>query len=383
MSQATESLRVFASPSRYVQGRNALAQLGELVGGLGEKPLVLTDDVVRDLTGSTLEESFQKAGVPLTFDRFGGTPTSAESERVADVIKENGHDVVVGLGGGAPIDTAKGAGEDAGIPWVSAATVASTDAPTSALSVVYTEKGAFEAYRFYDRNPALVVVDTQMVANAPTKFLSAGIGDALATWIEARSLRGGDAHNMVGGRPTRAGTSLARLSWDILWESALPALDAVERNLVTPDVDAVVEANTLLSGLGFESGGLAAAHAIHDGLTAVDETHHMAHGEKVNIGSITQLLLDGAATAEVEEFVEFTTRAGLPTTLTEAGLGEADDDLLDQVVEAAMHPDETIHKLPYTPTHRDVRDALRAVEGVGRGVRRAVGFDEPRPPENH
>lgn len=143
----------------------------------------------------------------------------------------------------------------------------------------------------------------------------------------------------------------------------------------------MVEATTLLSGLGFESGGLAAAHAVHDGLTAVDETHHLAHGEKVNIGSLTQLLLEGAATAEVEEFAEFTARAGLPTTLTEAGLGDAVDALLDRVVEAAMAPEETIHNLPFTPSHRDVRDALRAVEGVGRRVRELAGLGVPEAPE--
>ena len=374
--------RVFASPGRYVQGRGALEELGALVGRLGSSPLVLADDVVRGLTEEILERSFEKAGVRLTFERFGGVPTKAESERVAETIQKGGHDVVIGLGGGAAIDAAKGAGDNAGVPWVSAATVASTDAPTSALSVVYTEEGAFESYRFYDRNPALVVVDTQLVAQAPTKFLAAGVGDALATWIEARALRGTDAANMVEGIPTKAGTTLARLSWDILWESALPALDAVDRNLVTPDVEAVVEATTLLSGLGFESGGLAAAHAVHDGLTAVDQTHHLAHGEKVNIGSLTQLLLEGAASAEVEEFAEFTARVGLPTTLTEAGLGEADDVVLDRVVEAAMAPEETIHRLPFSPSHRDVRDALRAVEGLGRRVRERAGLGGPRPPQH-
>ncbi|MBR8741011.1 glycerol dehydrogenase [Nocardiopsis sp. MG754419] len=380
MAGNTPSLRVFASPDRYVQGRGALEELGPLVSTLGEAPLVLTDDVVRDLVGTIVERSFAEADLRLTFERFGGVPTKAESERVAKVIEEGGHDVVVGLGGGAAIDAAKAAGDNAGVPWVSAATVASTDAPTSALSVVYTEQGAFESYRFYERNPALVVVDTQLVAQAPTRFLAAGVGDALATWIEARALRGTDAPNMVAGIPTRAGTALARLSWDLLWEHALPALDAVEHDLVTPDVEAVVEATTLLSGLGFESGGLAAAHAVHDGLTAVDETHGIAHGEKVNIGSLTQLLLEGAATAEIEEFAEFTARAGLPTTLTEVGLGEADDTVLDRVVEAAMAPEETIHNLPFSPSHRDVRDALRAVEGVGRRVRERAGLDAPRPP---
>jgi glycerol dehydrogenase len=172
-------------------------------------------------------------------------------------------------------------------------------------------------------------------------------------------------------------------SWDILWESSLPALEAVDRGLVTPDVEAVVEATTLLSGLGFESGGLAAAHAVHDGLTAVEETHHLAHGEKVNIGSLTQLLLEGAPASEVDDFARFTARVGLPTTLTEAGLGDADDEVLDRVVAAATAPEETIHNLAFTPSARDVRDALRAVEAVGRRARREAGLGEPQAPGSH
>ncbi|GHD28755.1 glycerol dehydrogenase [Nocardiopsis kunsanensis] len=371
---------VFASPGRYVQGRGALGRLGTLMEGLGSRrPLVLTDDVVRGLTEQVLTGSFAQADLPLAFERFGGMPTSAEADRVSGVIDEGGHDAVIGLGGGTAIDTAKAAGDNAGVPWVSAATVASTDAPTSALSVVYTESGSFESYRFYSRNPALVVVDTQYVAEAPVRFLSAGVGDALATWIEARAVRRAHSPNMVGGLPTHAGSTLAELSWNLLWRSALPALEAVEKNLVTQDVEAIVEATTLLSGLGFESGGLAAAHAIHDGLTAVDQTHHFTHGEKVNIGSLTQLVLEGAPASEIDPFAEFTARVGLPTTLTEAGLGGADETVLDEVVRAAMAPSETIHNLAFEPTHRDVRDALRAVEGVGRRARERVGLGEPTP----
>lgn len=374
MTQRSTGLRSMMSPGRYVQGRGALAELGAHVARLGERPLLLADDLVRELTEGTIRASFEAAGLPVLFDTFGGVPSRVESERVAALLREHGADVIVGVGGGAPIDTAKAAGDDLGVPRVSVPTVASTDAPTSALSVVYTEEGAFESYRFYDRNPDVVVVDTELIAGAPTRFLIAGVGDALATWIEARAVSRGDGTTMAGGRATRAGAALAKLSWDVLWESAVPAVRAVEHDLVTPAVEAVVEANTLLSGLGFESGGLAAAHAIHDGLTAVPHTHALAHGQKVNLGSIAQLVLEGAPSSEVEDFVRFTARVGLPTTLTEAGLGEATGDVLRTVAEAATAPTETIHNLPFAVTVADVVDALGAVEALGQRAREEAGL---------
>lgn len=380
MTETPAALRTMISPGRYVQGRGALESLGSHVAALGKRPLVLADDIVRGLTEPTITESFGAAGLPVLFEQFNGVPTAAESARVADVMRERGADVVIGVGGGAPIDTAKAAGDDTGLPMVSVPTVASTDAPCSALSVVYTTEGSFESYRFYHHNPALVLVDTQIAADAPAHFLVAGIGDALATWIEARAVAQANSSTMAGGPATRAGTALAKLSWDILWESAIPAVRAVEHHLVTPAVEAVVEANTLLSGLGFESGGLAAAHAVHDGLTAVPHTHGLAHGQKVNIGSITQLIMEGRSSHEIHEFVEFTTRVGLPTTLTEVGLGDAENSVLRAVAEAATDPAETIHNLPFPVTVDAVVDALKAVEVTGRAVRAEAGLPEPAAP---
>ncbi|GLU45736.1 glycerol dehydrogenase [Nocardiopsis ansamitocini] len=385
MTETTQApvLRSLLSPARYVQGRGALGELGRYVAQIGSTPLILTDDVVRKLTESTVTESFERAGLPVVFEIFGGVPTAAEAERIAELIRGQGADVVIGLGGGAAIDTAKAAGDNAGVRWVSVPTAASTDAPTSALSVVYTEDGAFDSYRFYSRNPDLVLVDTGFIAKAPVRFLIAGVGDALATWIEARAVQRSAATTMAGGSATHAGTALARLSWDILWEHALPAIDAVRNDLVTPSVEAVVEANTLLSGLGFESGGLAAAHAVHDGLTAVAQTHGLAHGEKVNIGSICQLILEGADTSEIREFVAFTMRVGLPTSLTEVGLGDADDDTLREVVRAAIVPEETIHNLAFPVSEDALLDALKAVEVLGRSVRSEAGLPAPEAPNRH
>ncbi len=380
---AQSPVRTFISPARYSQGRGALASLGSQLTPIGSAPLLVADDDVWGLVEGTVQGSLDAAGLPVRRESFGVYATAAAVDRIAERIRETGSDVVVGVGGGSTIDAVKAAGHLAGVRWVSVPTIASTDAPCSALSVIYTEEGAFEEYRFFPHNPDLVLVDTQLVANAPARFLVAGVGDALATWIEARAVAEARSTTMAGGQPTTTGTALAKLCWDVLWEYALPAVWAVRDHLVTPAVDKVVEANTLLSGVGFESGGLAAAHAIHNGLTAAPQTHGLMHGQKVNIGSVTQLMLEGAPTADITDFVLFTTRVGLPNTLTEIGLSPDDVDDLTRVAELALAEGETIHAMPFTITVPELVDALRSIESFSREVRATAGLPEPVPHRAH
>ncbi|MBF4460744.1 MULTISPECIES: glycerol dehydrogenase [unclassified Pseudoclavibacter] len=370
-------IRTVLSPGRYVQGKGALARLGEFVAQIGSTPLLLADDFVWDLLGERLATSFTGGEAEVPRERFNGVASSGEIDRIVEVIKASGSDVIVAVGGGSTIDAAKAAGYLAGVRWVSVPTVASTDAPTSALAVIYTEAGEFEEYRFFPRNPDLVLIDSQLVADAPARFLVAGFGDALATWLEARATSRSNASTMAGGLPTQTGTALAKLSWDVLWENAAIALDAVEDGVVTPALERAIEANTLLSGLGFESGGLAAAHAIHNGLTAAPQTHGLQHGEKVNIGSIAQLILEGAPAEEIRDFIVFTTKLGLPTTLTEIGLSTDDKHELRLVAEAATVAGETIHNMPFAVSSDDVIAALTSLERLSRRIRAEAGLPEP------
>lgn len=375
MAHATRTL---ISPGRYVQGKGAIQQLGEFLAPLGSRPLLVADDVVWGVVGHDVTTSMRKAGLEVTRRGFGGVPSANEIDRLVGEIKEAGADVVVAFGGGSAIDTVKAAGHLAEIRWANCPTVASTDAPCSALSVIYTDEGAFEEYRFFPRNPDLVLVDSQIVAQAPAEFLIAGIGDALATWLEARATARSNSRTMAGGLPTAAGTALAKLSWDVLWENALPAVDAVRDNQVTPAVEKVIEANTLLSGLGFESGGLAAAHAVHNGLTSVSATHGLAHGQKVNLGSVTQLILEGAS-SEIREFIEFTTTVGLPTTLAEVGLSPDDDQSLRTVANAATAEGETIHAMPFAVSSDDLVGALKSIDRLAGRVRVNAHLPAPVP----
>lgn len=373
----SETLRVLSSPGRYVQGKDAIHQLGKDLAQLGSSPLLVADDVVWGIVQEQVAASLAAADLTVARRSFGTYATPEAVDELVETISEAGHDVIVGLGGGSAIDAAKAAGHLAGIRWASVPTAASSDAPTSSLSVIYSKEGKFLEYRFFPRNPDLVLIDTQIVANAPEALLIGGIGDALATWIEARATSRSSGTTMAGGLPTQAGTALAKLSWDLLLDNSFLALESVRAGVVTPALEKVVEAATLLSGLGFESGGLAAAHAIHNALTAAPQAHGLSHGQKVNLGTMTQLVLEGAPTQEIEEFVEFTTKVGLPNSLSEIGLTPENETELRAVAEGATIEDETIHNMPFPVTADQVFDALKAVEGISRHIRAAKGLPAP------
>ncbi|MCP5113483.1 MAG: glycerol dehydrogenase, partial [bacterium] len=287
-------LSVFSSPSRYTQGRGATRMLGAEMKGLGiaGPALVVAGASAERLLAATWRTSLGDSGIEYQVHHFGGECSHAEIARVVEAARERRAQAIIGAGGGKVLDTARAAADDLGLPVINCPTVASSDAPCSALSVIYSAEGVFEEYRFYRRNPDLVLVDTEVIAQSPPRLLVAGMGDALATWFEAKACAEGHVKNMRGGASTQSALALAELCYRTLLGDGADALRAVQARVVTPALERIVEANTLLSGLGFESSGLAAAHAIHNGLTAAGPTHTYFHGEKVAYGVLVQLVLE-------------------------------------------------------------------------------------------
>jgi glycerol dehydrogenase len=144
------------------------------------------------------------------------------------------------------------------------------------------------------------------------------------------------------------------------------ALRAVQTQVVTPALERLVEANTLLSGIGFESSGLAAAHAIHNGLTTAKATHAYLHGEKVAFGLLTQLVLEGKPRSVVHKVLNFATEVGLPITLAEIGLTELPKEQLQRIAVRATAENDTIHNEPFEVLPDMVADAIMAADALGR-----------------
>jgi glycerol dehydrogenase len=361
-------LSVFCSPARYTQGKNATAVLGAEMAGLGltgPALLVAGRSAVR-LLADTWKQTFGEAKIAHAVHPFAGECSLAEIERVKQAARQLKAQVIVGAGGGKVLDTARAAASDLNLPVVNCPTVASSDAPCSALSVIYTDEGVVQEFRIYRKNPDLVLVDTQVIAQSPPRLLVAGMGDALATWFEAKTCVNGHVKNMRGGASTQSALALAKLCYRTLLADGADALRAVHSQVVTPALERLVEANTLLSGLGFESSGLAAAHAIHNGLTTAPATHDFLHGEKVAFGLLAQLVLEGQPSSVLRRVLRFSSQVGLPITLAEIGLADLPKEMLQKIALRATAKGETIHNEPFEVDAEMVADAILAADSIGR-----------------
>ena len=332
--------RVLIAPQRYVQGDGILDHLGRYLSIVpSERVAILIDKAGQQRDGARLLKSLNSAQIESEVVTFHGECSTEEVDRVVEVLQAMATpvDCVVAVGGGKCLDVGKCVAHLLAMPMVSVPTLASTDAPCSALSVMYTAEGVFSDVAFFPRSPALVAINTRIVAEAPVRFLVAGIGDAMATWYEARTCFDNPrARSVLGARPTLATSAIGKLCADTLFEYGLSAVEAVKRSEVNDALESIVEANTLLSGMGFESGGLAVAHSIAQGLTVVPEVHrNYMHGEMVAIGLLIQLVLEKNVD-EARKVAGFFAKAGLPVHLGQISLSLDNEAQIREVMEAAM-----------------------------------------------
>jgi len=347
---------------------NATQILGREMAGLGiEGPaLIVAGRSALAQLFDTWKQTLAEVGCSYSIHSFGGECSLAEILRIRHAAEALPARVIIGAGGGKALDAARAASAELSLPFVSCPTLASTDAPCSAVSIIYTESGTVEEVRILPNNPVLVLVDTQVIVQAPLRLLTSGMGDALATWFEARACAASNSKNLRGGSSTRSALALAELCYRTLLLDGVEALEATRTRKITPAFERVVEANTLLSGLGFESSGLAAAHSIHNGLTVAPQTRVFYHGEKVAFGTLVQLVIEESSLSEIEEVLAFCIQVGLPVTLAQIGLQEVPPEILERIALRATQAGESIHNEPFEVSSAQVADAILRADELGR-----------------
>lgn len=369
--------QMFAAPGRYIQGYKELERISRHVGWFGRRLLVVTTQGRLESLQHTLSASFRDTDTALHYEIFSGEVTRQEVQRLCASLSRLGCDGVIGVGGGKVLDAAKVVAHSARVPLCIVPTVVSNDAPTSSLSVLYTEAGAFEDVLFFERSPDVVLVDTWIIAQAPVRLLVAGMGDALSTFFEARTCvescrdnflghaGGGLQQGASGAKSTLTSMAIAELCYRVLLEDGVQAKRAGEQRCVTKAFNRVVEANALMSGIGFESNGVATAHAVYCGFSELGARATMYHGEYVAFGTLVMLMLEGKPRDELDQVMRFCLSVGLPVTFADLGLADITEAELDSVARVAADPNQTSKVEPFEVTFDEMKAALMCASDLG------------------
>ena len=367
-------LKVLITPNRFVIGAGAIDNIGEYVKRIGNRVLLLGGKTAISLTKGRIVDSLEGHELEVVaVDDTIKMCTHSTINALVEIGKEAGANAVVGVGGGVSADTCKAVANKLDARIITVPTIGTSNADCSALSVVYTDDHEFEEYLLFPTNPDVVIVDSKIIAEASPGSLSKGMGDALACKFEAEACLASESETLAGGIATSAGIALTRLCYDYLMEYGLAAKLATDYGLLTPAVENIIEAIKLLSGVGFESTGLAAAHAMHNGLTVIPEVYkNKDHGEIVAYCTITQMVLENRPLDEIKSIIKWCCQVGLPVTLND--LGTLSDSDLKKASEKACDPEvgHSMDCMPFTVTQEMVFDALKTAHILGERFKEKV-----------
>lgn len=331
--------KMFISPNKYIQGKNEILNLGKYINNFGKKAMLIGSEADIERSKVLIEKSIENAQAEIVYAVFEGVSSKEEFQKLSLQAKNENIDLIIGLGGGKSLDGAKAVGYFSQLPVIIIPTIASTDGPCSSIVALYKENGDFDSYLPLKNNPDLILVDTEIIVKAPVRFFKSGIGDAISTYFEGRAY--------VKNNPDKTlkiSLAIAELCYKTLLEHSKSAIEAVKKGIVNESFENVVEANILLSCLGFENTGLSLAHAFHNHLNIFPETNKFMHGEKVALGVVVQLLSENSD--EIILVKEFLKSMGLPYSLKDMEIDENDRENLMLLSKRLAEDKQVIETVP-------------------------------------
>lgn len=360
------TIRAFGGPHRYVQGPGALSELAALVSLYGRRPFIVADVAVLGSLRDQLTALLKPCTDGMEFAEFSGECSANQIDAIAAKASAANSDVIIAIGGGKAIDTAKGVRILRGGAIIVVPTVASNDAPTSRLAIVYTDDHVLKEVRLMPTNPDAVVVDTSIIARAPRRFFVAGIGDALSKKFEAEQCFNSGGMNFYKARPAALAVSIADQCYQVIRRDAVASLAAVDRKEPDAAFENIVEATILLSGLGFESGGLSIAHSLTRGFSALPSLNASLHGEQVAFGLLTQLCLEQRSEDFLADIVAFYRAVGLPTSLKDLGFSGDVQDGIRTIAQRSIAEAPYLKQFVGAVTEENLVAALKKADGLAK-----------------
>lgn len=349
-------------PAQILRGAGVINRLGGVCAALGKRALVIGGHAGLAAVEAQIRHQLAITGVELAgLEWFGGVCSEENIQRLARQVEATGADMVIGVGGGKALDTSKAVAVQTQVPIVTIPTIAATCAAVTPLTIRYHANGHFRDLFPLAQAPAAVIIDSEILANAPLRWLAAGLGDTLAKWYEFRAIS--TQHQNHSG-VAQASSANSRICYDLIKVHGPAACDAVRAGKPNAALEQVLDAIFMFAGLtSLMSSGAhaAAAHAIYEGFTVCDKTREFGHGLLVGFGNLCLLALEKRSDEELLEALRLAHACALPLRLSDIAALDAGE--LEQIVEMSVHAPD-MENMPDKVTTHALYQAIARVEAM-------------------
>ena len=290
-----ESFRI--GSGRYIQGRGYLAKTGDELLRLGTSPLIIGGKTALEITQAKIADSIAGKCNKYEFIVHTGTCNEMRAKELAQLVGEEGYDVIVGVGGGVICDFAKLCGHFAKLPVINIPTSSATCAAYTPLSIRYTPEGRTVGSLHYGYEVNGVIVDTEILAKQPVRLLLAGVFDALAKFVEIKQRFTEETTEYPIGLDYAY--AMAKASYKVLNQMTSKCICDMEKGVISNEVENVIftsiAATGVISGIARGSNQCALAHKFYETTrTLFPETARpYLHGEIVGVGLLLQNHFNG------------------------------------------------------------------------------------------
>jgi len=324
-------------PREVIVGKGTLQRVPEVAKRLGlkGKALVMSDATCYEIAGKAVSDFLVESGLSVD-SLLVKTMTVKDVLDIENQIKELKPQVLFGVGGGTIIDAAKVSSKSQNIPFISVPTTVSHDGIASPLASI---KGSDKPYSILAQAPMAIIADTDVIAQAPWRFVISGCGDVVAKFTAVKDWK--LAHLEQNEYYGEYAASLALMSAKLVIENAELIVYRKYEGLHVL-LEALISCGVAMSIAGSSRPCSGSEHLFSHALDMVN-SHHAMHGEQCGVGSILAAYLYRSNWQRIRNTLKL---IGAPTTAKELGVEDAD---VVKALEAAakIRPDRytILHKL--------------------------------------
>ena len=320
------------TPETYITENKIISKAGKYISEYGRNPLIIAGKKAFNAVNENFTASLKEAGINYAnIEFFEGYPSQRQFNLYAKKALEVGADVIIGIGGGRVLDTAKAVGDTVSLPVVAVPTVGATCAAWAAVTIQYDDEGGFVDFRLNKHSAKLVLADPEVILKAPVRYLHSGVVDTFAKFYEIRPVNQSNPENI----PFDVALYASKIAFDKLNEITFAAEKEAEQNVFSQNAKDVIDSIIYIAGfagsLKTELSQYSFAHPFYHSATRIHSTHQKLHGEIVATGIITQLVLEHKPNEEILEAVKYFSIFDDLFSLSDLGLGQTDEEILESV----------------------------------------------------